>query len=518
PGGAILLLVPEIATSLRLIRLLRERCGWRMALFHSKLKLSERKRIWEECRSGIYGVVVGTRSAVFLPVPNLRLIVVEDEHAEPFKQEETPRYNGRQVALMRGALSRIPVVLASSTPSLESYLASRRGEYRVIGESPPEGDAPAPSSSPRVTIVDMRKREELIPSDEEFSSELVSALSDTLKSGKRALLFLNRRGFSSFIRCRDCGFVETCPSCELPFTFHSEQKALLCHRCGHRAPAPGSCRKCGGVQFRFGGVGIERMQSGLKRLFPDARVARVDLDSVRATKDAAPGPDLPREIALREDALSAAERFVPGEVDIFIGTSMVMKGLDLNSVALVGALHAESQLNLPDFRSGERAFQLLSELLSLVRDTDGSTGPGRRLLIQTLNPEHHSVQAFVRGEPDFFYEKELAQREELGYPPFTTMIAFHVSGKREDRVLEVSGSLGAFAASVEEKSRGAVEVQGPSPGFPPKVRGDFCWRMNLRGSARADVVAAARNVIMHLGGRHEISGVKVSVDVDPVGG
>jgi primosomal protein N' (replication factor Y) len=583
-GGSVLFLVPEVSTSATLVGLLKARFGPNMALFHSKLRISERKKIWEDCRTGHLSVVVGTRSAVFLPLQNLKFIAVEDEHAQPYKQEETPRYNGRDVALMRAELEGIPIVLASATPSVETYLALKRNEYQLLAagsvtedsretpqpavgprvEAPdaaqpvavvspevaqPSGEAareaaqtaevspevahPAAEWSPDVAqpdirVVDMRNWDNVVAGAGEFSLPLASAIQRCLDEQRKVLLFLNRRGFSTYVQCQDCGRVEACPSCELPLVLHSGEGALLCHHCGYRTHAPLSCQKCNGVRFRFGGAGIEKVETQLRKLVPSARMARMDLDSARTG----------------EDAVGAARKFAKGELDVLIGTLMVMKGFDLGEISLVGVLHAEAQLNIPDFRSGERAFELLSEVVSLVGDPAAAschgdaghsgprTGPddamksdlaapaARQIVIQTLNPEHHSIRAIVTGDHGLFYEQELQQREELGYPPFSTLIAIHIFGPKEPQVLKVVKQVSSVAASVAsalEKQSLWVQILGPSPAFPARSRGQFRWHMSMRSEKREAVSKAARGILAELGGKHEIGGVTVSVDVDPVG-
>jgi primosomal protein N' (replication factor Y) len=487
-GGSVLFLVPEVSTSGSLVELLREHFGEEMALFHSRLRISERKAIWEKSRSGTLKVLIGTRSTVFLPAQALRLIVVEDEHAEPFKQEETPRYNARNVAIMRSRLAGIPLLLASATPSVESFWAVGQGEFEFL-----EG-TPLGMVRPRVNVVDMRKKENVVPHSEELSLPLISAIENALAVGKKVLLFLNRRGFYTWVQCQECGFLEVCPRCELPLIYHSESKTLVCHHCTHKIEAPVSCRKCGGTRFRYGGAGVEKVQTRLKRLFPRARVARADFDSART----------------RPNVVQLARSFAGGEVDILIGTLMVTKGLELGELSLAGVIHAEARLNLPDFRSGERAFQLLSDVVSLVRDPCGE------VIVQTLNPGHHSISAISQSKPGLFYEQELKERRDLGYPPFSTLISFHVIGAKEAQVVKVVRQMGACAVSISEKTGGALQILGPSPGIPAKLRGRFRWYMSIRGAVRDDVVEAARRILSQFGGKHEVSGVTLTVDVDPV--
>ncbi len=518
--GSVLFLVPEVSTGTTLVERLQSEFGKEMALFHSKLRISQRKEIWEASRTGHLRVVAGTRSAVFLPLRGLRLVVVDDEHAQPFKQEETPRYHGRDVALMRARLDQVPVVLGSATPSVETYWALKRGEYRMLS---PAASEPA---KPRVSVVDMRRREDVSPLWYEFSPALVSAVQAALAEHRRVLLFLNRRGFSTWVQCLECGSVESCPSCELPMVLHSEEKALLCHHCGRRADAPASCGKCRGVRFKFGGAGVERVAVQLRNAFPGARIARVDFDTSRS----------------RERAVSEALRFATGEIDILVGTLMVTKGLELGDIPLVGVLHAEAQLNIPDFRSGERAYELLSEIASLVKGpyTCGTAGkPGQpppeqafpgvstqekegaqdaagMMIIQTLNPEHHSISAVSAGDRSLFYEQELRQREELGYPPFSTLVALYVTGTQEAQVQKVIRHLSSAAASLPDVLAERIQVLGPAPGFPSRLRGRHRWHMILKGADRRQVAEAAGAIMAELGGKHEIGGVTLSVDVDPV--
>jgi len=508
--GSALFLVPEVSTSSSLVALLKAHFGGSMALFHSMLRISERKKIWEDCRTGRLRVVIGTRSAVFLPLRGLGLIVVEDEHAQPYKQEETPRYNGRDVALMRAELEGIPVVLGSATPSVETHLALERNQYRLLALERPEEGVPEaegfgamPAGGPpgcaraAVTVADMRNWDNIVAGADEFSLPLASAVRRCLEEKRRVLIFLNRRGFSTYVQCQDCGAVEACPSCELPLILHSADGTLVCHHCGYKTHAPSSCRKCKGVRFRFGGAGIEKVEAQLKKIAPSARVARMDLDSA----------------GTREEAVSAAGKFARGELDILVGTLMVMKGFDLGEMALVGVLHAETQLNIPDFRSGERAFQLLSEVAALA-------GGAGEVIIQTLNPDHHSVAAVAAGDPSVFYGQELKQREELSYPPFSTLVAVHISGPKEPQVLKVvqqAGSAVASIASSLEKQGLPVLVLGPSPAFPARSRGQFRWRMSIRAEKREAAHRAAMDILAELGGKHDVGGVTVSLDVDPVG-
>jgi primosomal protein N' (replication factor Y) len=496
-GGSVLFLVPEVWTSSSLVGHLKSEFREGMTLFNSKLRISERKRIWEAAREGQVKVVVGTRSAVFLPLRELRLIVVNDEHAEPFKQDETPRYNGRDVALTRARIDGIPIILASATPSVETYWALGRGEYRLL-----ESTAFVQTDvRPSISVVDMRKVEKGSPLLSEFSPAMISAIQKATSERRKVLLFLNRRGFSTYVQCQDCGALETCGSCELPLVLHSLEKELVCHHCGHRGPAPTSCSNCGGVRFRFGGAGVEKVETQLRNFLPDARIARLDMDSARS----------------REDAIGAASAFETGDVDILIGTLMVTKGLELGDITLVGVLHAETQLNIPDFRSGERAFQLLTEIVSLVQGPAVGGLPSGEVIVQTLNPDHHSVTALLTGDHGVFYEQELRQRQELGYPPFSVVIGVYVFGPKEAQVLKVVGQIGASAASVSEKLGGEVQILGPSPAFPPRLRGQHRWRMSIRGRERSVVAEAARTILAGFGGKHDVGGVTVSVDVDPVG-
>jgi primosomal protein N' (replication factor Y) len=488
-GGSVLFLIPEVSTSYSLIELLRERFGQRMALFHSRLRISERKRIWEHSREGTLKILVGTRSAVFLPIPNLRLVVVEDEHARPFKQEETPRYNARDVAMMRGELARAPVVLASATPSVESVLAAERGISQLLK------GIPISRTKPEVNVVDMRREENLLQGSGELSSFLVSKIRSNLEEGKRALLFLNRRGFSTWVQCRECGSVEKCPMCELPLVFHSRDKSLLCHHCGCKEEAPSSCSRCGGTQFRFGGVGVEKVHARLDKLFPEACVARVDLDSFQG----------------RPEAVNTAKQFADGKIDILIGTVFVLKGFELGKFSVAGMLHAESPLNIPDFRSGERSFQLLSEVVSLAHRSGAET------VIETLNPDHHSVVSVCESVPRRFYERELEERQELGYPPFSALIAFHIAGAKEPDVVNVVERVRTCASEIARSGDGEVQILGPSPAIPVRVRGRFRWYASIRGKDREAVRTAARSLLEQLGGKHEIAGVTISVDVDPAG-
>ncbi len=396
-GRRTLVLVPEIALTAQVVDQFRSRIGDRVAVLHSGLSEGERRDEWERIGAGDADVVVGARSAVFAPLSNIGLIIVDEEHESSYKQDSpAPRYHARDVAIERGRRDGAAVVLGSATPSVESYHFARQGTYDLIRMEQRAMARPLPT----VEVVDLRRVwKEQGPCL--FSPELVHGIDEVLAHGNQAILFLNRRGFAMFLLCRDCGFSTRCPHCEVSLTFHKIGTRLECHHCGYGAPAPDVCPSCGGERIRPFGIGTERVEEELAQRFPSARLLRMDRDTTS-----------------RKDAhLGMVRAFRNREADILIGTQMVAKGLDFPSVSLVGVVSADTALNIPDFRASERAFQLLTQVA-------GRAGRGEvpgKVIVQTFNPEHESVVAAASQDYVAFFDREIVFREELSYPPFRNL-------------------------------------------------------------------------------------------------
>jgi len=486
-GQGAIVLVPEIALTPQTFARFAARFPGRVAVLHSGLGAGERFDQWERVARGEAPIVVGARSAVFAPVSNLGLIIVDEEHETSYKQEESPRYHAREVALERARRAGALCVLGSATPSLESYVRAREGAFhwvrltrRVDGRALPE-----------VEVVDMRA-EMLAGNRSIFSGRLVDALRECLGRGRQAVLFLNRRGFSQFVLCRECGHVVRCPDCAVSYTYHAAPaEHLRCHYCDGMRAVPGSCPQCGGRYLRPFGAGTQRVETLVQELFPGARVQRIDMDTT-ARKGA------------HTRLFEAVRR---GEVDVIVGTQMVAKGLDFPNVTLVGVVAADSALHVPDFRAAERTFQLLTQV-------GGRAGRGAdpgRVVVQTYAPDHYSIVAARNYDDEGFYRTEAAYRKGGGYPPFGQLVRILVSG-----VQGVEAAARAVAQAVRSCATGtSVTVSGPSPAPLQRLRGRERWHVLIKGAGDGPrhVAAAARELWRGALAREQVT---VAVDVNPV--
>ena len=489
-GGQTLVLVPEVALASQVVEVFRKRFGGRVAELHSYLPVGTRRKNWELARRGALDVVVGARSAVFAPLPALKLVVVDEEHEPAYKQSEQLRYHGRDVAVRRAQMLGIPVLLGSATPSLESLANAARGRYRRLALPHRIDRRPMPT----VRIVDLR-RDGSGPGV--ISLPLRAAIAERLERREQVLLWLNRRGHSHHVQCRGCGHTPECPSCDISLTFHATPRGLRCHYCDHRESAPDVCPKCQLPLLRYAGAGTQRAERELAAVFPDARVLRLDLDVARA-KDG-PGATL--------------ARFARGDGDILLGTQMIAKGLDFPRVTLVGVLDADVALHLPDFRAAERTFQLLVQVA-------GRAGRGRvagEVMVQTCTPEHPAVAAVAAVEPAAgereFRKQELAERREAEYPPFTRLVTLLVDGPEAAEVEEVAGALATLVR--ERAGEREVSVLGPAPQPLARLRGRHRWHVLLKGGNGTVLreLAAAALVWADQPGRRR---VRVVADVDPI--
>lgn len=478
-GLGSIVLVPEIALTPQMVERFASRFGSRVAVLHSRLSAGERYDEWCRVAAGEALVVVGARSAVFAPFRRLGLIILDEEHEPAYKQEETPRYHARDVALRRAAKHRAAVVLGSATPSVETYRQAELGNFKLCGMPERIGDRVLPP----VRVVDMRL--ELKAGHKSiFSRPLLAGLDDVLKNGKQAILFLNRRGFATFVLCRECGHVMRCAVCNVSLKFHSTGETLRCHYCDHGEAYPQVCPQCKGRGIRHFGTGTQKVESELLSYFPGVRVSRLDADTTG--KKGAYG--------------SILGAFRKGETDVLVGTQMVAKGLDFPNVTLVGVITADTVLNLPDFRAGERTFQLLTQVSGRAGrgDTEG------QVVVQTYTPEHYAVQAASGHDYETFYRQEIKARQELGYPPYTRLIRILVTGNDEKGVIAAAHEAAAGAAQF-------AECLGPSPCPIDKICGQFRWHLIVRSGALKDMAGGVERLLGNL--RHH--GVRIVVDVDP---
>lgn len=486
-----IVLVPEISLTLQTVAAVHARFPGRTAVLHSGLTLGERYDEWLEIASGRASVVIGARSAVFAPVPDLGLIVLDEEHETTYKQDDVaPRYHAREVAIRRGQLERAAVLLGSATPSLESFHRAMTGEFRLL-ELPGRLDG---RRLPPVRIVDLR--EELAAGNRTiFSRALQDAVRDRLARGEQAILFLNRRGHSTFVLCRECGLVLRCPYCEVSLTHHAAERRLRCHYCGYTRPVPDICPNCKSRYIRYLGIGTQKIEEEAGKFFPGARLLRMDVDTTR-----------------RKGAHAAILRaFAAGEADILIGTQMVAKGLDFERVSLVGVVSADTALNLPDFRAAERTFQLLTQ----VAGRAGRGHLGGEVIIQTYNPEHYSIVAAAAHDFQGFFRQEIELRRELGYPPFGHLLNLTLSSRDEVALSAAADSLAArLLESRQNGNMAEITLLGPCPPPLARLRGVHRRQITLRGPAIGELLRLARQGLERWGpGRRE--GVRLAVDVDP---
>jgi len=480
-----IVLVPEIALTPQTIERFASRFQGKVAVLHSQLSLGERFDEWQRIRNGEVDVVIGPRSAVFAPQPDLGLIVVDEEHEWTYKQHEpSPRYHTRDVAVKLAELTGATVVLGSATPDVGTYYNTQIGDYHLL--QLPERVTPEESSPlPEVEVVDMR--EELKAGNRNmFSRSLSRAINKAVTNGEQVMLFLNRRGAATFIQCRDCGFVLTCRRCEIPLTYHLTEDALLCHQCNYRIPVPQICPRCQSKRIKFLGVGTQKLEQEAASVFPGARLLRWDSDTTR-------GKNSHQEIL---------DRFCSRQADILIGTQMITKGLDLPRVTLVGVVNADTTINIPDFRSGERTFQLLSQ----VAGRAGRGILGGQVIIQTYSPEHYAVQAAAGHDYTLFYEKEIDYRRQLKNPPFSqlaSLIYTHTNNKACQR--EAGRIWRLLSEEMDSQGLADLAIIGPAPAFFHRIRGRYRWQLLLRGT---DPAAFLSPIPFPQGW---------TIDIDPVG-
>ena len=484
-GRGAIVLVPEIALTPQTVQRFAGRFGPQVAVLHSALSDGERYDEWHRIRTGEARVVVGPRSAVFAPVTRLGLIVVDEEHEPSYKQDETPRYNARDVAVMRGRIERCAVILGSATPAMESWHNAQRGKYRLARMACRVDNRPRPT----VRIVDMRIELAKAGHVQVFSSVLLDAIQGRLSQGEQVILFLNRRGYATSLICPRCGYIATCEACNMAFTYHQADTCLRCHTCGAFQLVPPVCPGCSDPAFKYAGFGTQRVEAILHKCFPQAQVARMDAD-VTARRHS------------HDEILGA---FRTGRTDILIGTQMIAKGLHFPSVTLVGVLAADMSLHMPDFRAGERTFQLLAQV-------SGRAGRGDipgEVIIQTYTPGHPAVVAAETADFETFAAAELADRRKGGFPPFTRMICLTLRGVHEGKVALVAGKLAERIKTLA----GGVEITDALPAPRAKAKGEYRYQILLRAAAMPHMLAPLRQA---LGETKLPADVALAVDVDAV--
>ncbi|HEX9764853.1 MAG TPA: primosomal protein N', partial [Candidatus Acidoferrales bacterium] len=493
-GRTALLLVPEIALTPAVAELFLSRFGDRVAVLHSGLTPRERSSEWWRLRRGEARVAVGTRSAVFAPLENVGVIIVDEEQDASYKQAETPRYHGRDTAVVRAKFEGALAILGSATPSLEASHYARAGRYRLLQLETRVADRPLAE----VRVVDMRAEFQETRKAALFSRALVEGLEKTLSAGNQALVLLNRRGYANFLLCRRCGATAQCKDCSISLTFHRARGRLICHYCGWARTPPKTCEKCGSEHVFYVGEGSERVEAELRLRFPGARLARLD-------RDTAAGPAYG---AGKRRAEHVLRQFVRGDLDLLVGTQMIAKGHDFQGVTLVGVVSADGILDLPDFRAAERTFQLLTQVA-------GRAGRGAlpgTVLVQTYYPDHYAIRAAAEQSFEKFYQQELQFRRLLHYPPFTALANILVRDRKLDAALRWTRALQEFFT---RRKAEAVRVLGPAPAPIARLRKDYRFQFLLKSPERRALQELLRAAVAHTREK-EIPPGAVIVDVDPL--
>ncbi len=486
-GKDALYLVPEIALTPMLAREITGRFGGKVAIMHSALTPGERFDEWMRIRNGEAKIVLGARSAVFAPLRDLGIIFVDEEQDASYKQEDSPRYNGRDLAIVRARSRNIPIVLGSATPSLESYRNALEGKYRLLEMKSRVEERPLPE----VAVIDMKeefkKKGEIVP----VSDFLFEKIEEKIQSHEQVLILLNRRGFSSFVQCRECGNIIVCPRCSISLTFHKAGERLLCHYCGYWKKKPEKCPSCNSESLYFGGEGTEKVENMIKERLPLFRIARMDRDAVRG----------------RGGHARILGAFEQKEIDLLVGTQMIAKGHDFPSVTLVGIIAADRALTLPDFRASERTFQLITQV-------SGRAGRGNipgLVLLQAYHSGHHAIQSAVKQDYGSFYEKEIRFRRVMKYPPFTVMANIIVQDRRLSRGMETSKKIGNL---LKKLSEGKIAVLGPAVAPIAKLKRGYRFQIVLKAKQRKEMGELLRRFLESA--EEALPLRNVIIDVDPI--
>ena len=492
--GAIVL-VPEISLTPQTVERFKARFSsgplkTLVAVLHSHLSAGERHDEWHKIRQGRARIVIGARSAIFAPVQPLGLIIVDEEHEPSYKQEEAPRYHARDVAVIRATMENAVVVLGTATPSMESYFNVQKGKYRLL-EMPTRADD---KTMPIVRVVDMRQAARKEKGTPIFAPQLKEAITQRLERKEQVILFLNRRGFATSLQCPRCGYVAQCPNCSVSLTYHRQAQKLCCHICGHDHPAPAVCPdlKCRNPEIRYAGLGTEKVESTLRKLFPRARIQRMDSDAMKR----------------KEDYRRILGDFRTGKIDILVGTQMIAKGLHFPNVTLVGIIYADLSLHLPDFRAGERTFQLLTQVAGRAGrgDVEGE------VLVQAFTPFHPAIQYARRHDYAGFFEQEIEFRQQLQYPPLTRAALITIKGRNEEKVKFSAEHLKREIARDVQTIKGII-IAGPAPAPLARAETQYRYQIMLRTSQMALLSRKLAEVLQRLSFPDDIT---VVPDIDPV--
>lgn len=486
-GKSAIILVPEIALTPQMIERFKGRFGVNVSLFHSKLSDGERFDEWFRVKEGKSKVIVGARSAIFLPAKNLGLIIIDEEHENTYKSEQNPKYQTKEVAEYLSELKGCKVILGSATPSIETYYRALTGEMKLLELNSRVDNKPMPP----MKVIDMRN--ELKGGNKSlFSRELFIAIQERLKRKEQIILFLNRRGFSTFVSCRSCGYVFKCNECDISMTYH-KNGLLICHYCGKTKREPRECPKCHSKYVKFFGAGTQRVEEEVKKYFNNAGILRMDVDTTRD----------------KHSYERIYNTFKNGEADILIGTQMVSKGLDFKNVTLVGILAADMSINIPDYRAAERTFQIITQVA-------GRAGRGDKqgeVLIQTYTPQHYSLQYAVNYDYEGFYEKEFTVRAMMKYPPFGKLLLINGTSKKEDLLKNFMHKITMMIKPLVESCLD-IEILGPIPCMISKVKENYRWQIVIKGEFDSYF---SKNIkeILYDENKNVYNDIRISMDINP---
>ena len=492
-GTQVLFLLPEIALTTQIVRRLKLVFGDVMGVYHSKFSDNERVEVWDGVLKGQFQFIVGVRSAIFLPFNNLGLIIVDEEHDSSYKQfDPAPRYHARDMAIMLATRIKARVLLGSATPSIETYYQALQGKFGLVSLNERYGEA----TLPEIQLVNLREERQNKTMTGDFSSMLLDGLKTNLERKKQTMIFLNRRGYAPYITCQTCNWIPYCEQCSVTLTYHLRDNTLVCHYCGHSEPNPKTCQICGSATLKSVGLGTERIEDDLRTMYPDAHILRMDLDTTR-TKNA------------YENIINEFEK---GDVDILVGTQMISKGFDFDRVSLVGVFSADRLIHYPDFRSAERAFQLITQ----VSGRSGRRGEKGKVLIQTANPQNRVLQFILNDDYVGFYQSEIQEREMYNYPPFSRMIEITVKDEDQVKTHQVAEHLAANL----KKFLGVERVMGPERGLVERIRNKFHFQIWLKlEKDKLNIQATKKYLqkeIVNLITENKYKSIRIVVNVDAV--
>lgn len=482
-----IILVPEISLTPQMVERFKGRFGNNIAVFHSRLSSGERYDEWLRVKEKRVKVAIGARSAVFLPFDNLGMIIIDEEHEGSYKSDSDPKYNAREIGELKCKIDNCKLVLGSATPSIETYYKSIKGDIELLTLKNRADGAQLPD----IHVVDMRN--ELLKNNKSiFSEELYNNIDRALKNKEQVILFLNRRGFSTFISCRKCGYVFQCEDCDISLTHHISENYLSCHYCGKKYPVKRVCPSCGSRYVKQFGIGTEKIEESVKSSFPDARVLRMDFDTTRK----------------KNSYEYIYNTFKNGEADVLVGTQMVAKGLDFKNVTLVGVIAADLSLNLPDYRAGEKTFQLITQV-------SGRAGRGSKsgnVVVQTYNPDNYSIRYSSLNDYESFFKEEITIRHDMNYPPFSKILSINISSKNENLLIKNIQNIG-YILKNNYKNNGKINILGPCPCVLSKIKEYYRWQILIKGEIDNELGMTIKDIV-YKNIQGSSNDIRVSIDVN----